>query len=99
MTAKKDIDKNRIVGTLYDEYVKAVYTSPEPMLDWQEVQIQAAFYAGIFAILGFLDDNADDGDEITEADFDLMQSIHTELQRHQKIIVKRMLKYWEEPHS
>ena len=99
MTKIKDIDKNRIVGTLYDEYVEAVYTTPEPLPDQQEVQIQGAFFAGVFAILGFLEDNAHDGDEVTEDDAQMMESIHVELQRQQKVIVERMLQYWKEPHS
>lgn len=93
MISTKDIDPNHIIGTLYDEYIEAVYTTSEPMPDQQEVQIQGAFYAGIFAILCFLEDNADDGDE---ASIERMESIHAELQRHQKLIVERMFKYWEE---
>lgn len=94
----QDIDRTRIVGTLYDDYVRHVYTLPEPMHDMQELQIQAAFFAGVFGILTFLQDNADDTDVITGKDFSMMESIHTELEAQQHIIVKRMEKYWKEPH-
>jgi hypothetical protein len=94
MVDTRMIDKSRIVGTLYDDYVKAIYTTPEPMQDWQEVQIRAAFYAGVFGILAFIEDNAEDEDAVTDDDISLMTSIHTELAAEQKTIVKRMEKYW-----
>lgn len=100
MVDTRMIDKNRIVGTLYDDYVEGVYTTPEPMQDWQETQIKAAFFAGVFGILAFIEDHADDEDDITENDIDIMTSIHKELAAEQKVIVKRLEKYWnkeEEP--
>lgn len=94
-----NIDKNRIVGTLYDDYVAAIYTSPEPMHDEQELQVQAAFFAGVFGILTFIEDNTDDSNDVTPDEFSMIQSIFDELQAQQKILVERMNRNWKGPHS
>lgn len=88
-------DTAMIVRTLYDEYVSMVYTQPGPLPDEQEMQIQAAFYAGVFGILAYLEKNADNASmEVTGKDIDMMESLYAELQQQRRVIVGRMKTYW-----